>query len=443
MSIFSALNAGASGLGVSGAYLSTVGDNIANINTTGYKQSRATFADFMPQDVFGLAGGGQIGTGAAVNSVTTVFGQGTLEATGSATDMAISGNGFFIVSDGQQNLYTRNGEFGLDDEGYLVNQNGLNVQGYSATNGEITKGVGDLQVDTSSLPGTASSTVVVSAALSADEDVSDDLSALDFYGTGTGTSTLTEASDAADFTTSITTYDSLGVGHDVTILFERTGDSTWSYRAVTDASEVYDASGNAYATEADFPFEMASGTVTFDTDGQLTAVTQTSTTGYTFQGTTEPSLTFDFGLDTAGSPTDGALTMAGEESAVSAISQDGNSTGSLSSIAVQSDGSILGSYSNGEQVTLGQVALASFAAESGLDRVGGTLFTATQAAGAPLIGPAGTGSLGTISGYALEKSNVELEDQFVAMITAQRSYQASSRVISTVNDTLGSLLQIV
>lgn len=443
MSIFSALNSGASGLGVSSEYLATVGDNIANINTTGYKQTRISFADFMPQDVFGLGGGGQIGTGAVVNTVSTVFGQGTLESTGSATDMAISGNGFFVVSDGSQQLYTRNGEFGLDADGYLVSQGGLNVQGYTATNGSLSKTVGDIQIDTDSLPGTPTSTVVINAALSADEDVSDDLSVLDFFGTGAGSSTLTEAGDAADFTTSITTYDSLGVAHDVTLLFERTGDSTWSYRAVTDASEVYDSTGTAYTTETDYPFEMASGSLTFDTDGVLTAVTQTSTTGYTFQGAAEPELTFDFGLDTTGAATDGALTMAGESSAITAISQDGSSTGTLSSLSVDSDGTILGSYSNGDQVTLGQVALASFAAAGGLERVGGTLFAATKAAGAPVIGAAGSGALGNISGYALEKSNVELEDQFVAMITAQRSYQASSRVISTVNDTLGSLLQIV
>lgn len=443
MSLFTTLHTGASGLGVSSTFLSVVGDNIANINTTGYKQSRATFADFLPQDVFGLNGSNQVGTGAGTAGVATLFGQGTLEATDSSTDMAINGNGFFIVKSGTESYYTRSGAFGVDDSGYLVNDAGMKLQGYSAQAGSISAALGDIKINTAGMAGSATSTISLDATLSADEDVADDLSALDFYGTGTGASTLTDAADAADFSTSVTVYDSLGVGHDVTVLFERTSDTDWSWRAVTDASAVYDSTGAQYSTTENTAFEMATGTISFDTDGNPTAFTQTDTAGYTFLGTATPAIAFDFGIDTTGTATDGNLRMVGETSAVSSIAQDGYSAGSLSAIEVDIEGTITGSYTNGEQITLGQVALATFDSTAGLERVGGTLFEATTAAGDPAVGIAGTGGRGTIAGNALEQSNVELEDQFVSMITAQRTYQANSKVISTVNETLANLLQIL
>lgn len=444
MSLFSTLHTGSSGLGVSSTYLSVIGDNIANINTTGYKQTRASFADYMPQDVFGLAGTGQIGTGATTNIVATLFGQGTLQDTDSATDLAISGNGFFVVSSGNQDYYTRNGTFGIDESGYLVDASGLRVQGYGADAGSLSSVVGDVQIDTSNVAGTATTSIVVDAMLNAEEDYSDnDLPAIDFYGTGTGANTIAEAAEVADFSTSVTIYDSEGVGHDCTIFFERTNGTDWSWRAVTDASEVYDSSSTAYSTEEGYGFELATGTVSFDSEGSISAFTQTDTTGYTFLNAATMSVTFDFGMDSTGALTDGNLSTGDTVSTLTSISQDGSAPGSLNSIAVGNDGTVVGSYTNGEEVTLGQVVLATFASTAGLERVGGTLFSATSAAGDPSIGIAGTGARGTISGYALEQSNVELEDQFVAMITAQRTYQANSKIISTVNDTLQGLLQII
>lgn len=444
MSLFTTLHTGASGLGVSSTYLSVVGDNIANINTVGFKQGRANFADSLPQDAFGLAGGGKVGTGAQVQTVSTIFGQGTLQVTDSATDMAISGNGFFVVSDGQTRYYTRNGTFTMDEQGYLVDGLGNRVQGYGAVDGVLTSDLDDLRLDTAAIAGQATTTVELSAILNAAEDVDDNLSALDFFGTGTGTTTMGDAVDAADFTTSVTVYDSLGVGHDVTVLFERTSDSTWTWRAVTDASEVYDAStGTAYSADEGYVFELASGTVSFDTSGTLSGFSQTNTTGYTFLGSSEPSLSFDFGLDASGEVTNGSLTMTGEESSVSSISQDGYPSGALSDISVASDGSITGSYTNGVQLVLGQVALALFDGLAGLERLGSSLFAATRASGDPSIGVPGTGGRGSVAGYALEQSNVELEAQFVSMITAQRTYQANSRVISTVDETLSNLLQLM
>ncbi len=446
MSLFSAMNTGSAGLGVSTTWMSVIGDNIANINSTGYKGGRASFADFMPQHVFGTAGGGQIGGGAATSQVQTLFGQGSLESSSNALDMAIVGAGFFVVNDGDQSFYTRSGNFGFDEQGYVTNANGMRVQGYSGSADGVSAVLGDLQIPTKGIPGTATDTVIIEANLSGDEDVGTDLAALDFYGTGTGTSTLDDAGEAADFTTSTTIYDSLGVGHDVTILFERSGANDWSWRAVGDASEVYDSTGAPFATASGSAFELSSGTLTFDTAGVLTAVTQTdtsATTAWNYLGSSTPAITFDFGLDTTGATTDGSAVMGGGASALVALDQNGSMTGELSSLSVKEDGTVVGSYTNGEQLDVGRVGIATFGSEGGLERVGNALFRATPEAGDPAIGVAGTGGRGTIAGNALEKSNVNLEEEFVSMITAQRSYQANSKVISTANDTLQTLLQLI
>lgn len=446
MSLFSTMNVGASGLGVSSTWMNVIGDNIANLNTTGYKQGRASFADFLPQHVFGVGGGGVVGAGAVNNTVATLMGQGALETTSSSLDMAINGNGFFAVSDGRDTFYTRAGEFGVDDSGYIVNAAGLRVQGYSGDAGVLAAGYGDMQIPTSGLAAEATTEITLEANLSAETEIGAELAALDFYGTGAGTSTLLEAGAAADFSTSATVYDSRGVGHDVTILFERTGTNDWSYRAVCDASEAYDSTGTAYASESGSAFELASGSVTFDADGNVSGFSQadtSATTAWTFAGSETPELSFDFGMDSAGATTDGVLTMTGTESTVTAIAQDGNMAGQLTGVSVGADGTITGAYDNGESLAIGKVAIAMFKAPDQMERIGSSLYRATPGAGDAAISAAGTGGRGSIAGNALEKSNVNLEDQFVQMITAQRSYQASSRVISTANDTLQQLLQLV
>jgi len=443
MSLFSTLNVGASGLGAASVGLGIAGDNIANIGTTGYKQTRATFADFMPQDVFGMAGTGRVGTGVATNRVSTLFGQGTLEGSDSAMDMAISGRGFFMVNGPTQSFYTRNGEFYVDTEGFVTTANGLRLQGYPAQGGTLSPSLGDIQLSTGTLPGQATSEITLDAVLAADTTVGTGLAALDFYGTGTGANTIADAASAAAYSTSMTVYDSLGVSHNVTVAFERSGANDWSWRAVTDASAVYDAAGAPYSATAGDAFEIASGTLTFDTDGNLTAVTQADTAGWTFQGASAQTITMDFGLDAAGTATEGSMRMSGNESAVSGLVQDGMGSGELSGVTVGDDGTITGTYTNGEELTLGQVALATFKADSGLVRQGGTLFAASVYSGEPAVGVAGTGGRGALSGNALERSNVELEDQFVAMITNQRAYQANAKVISAADQSLQVLVNLI
>lgn len=445
LSLFSTLNTAASGLGVSSSSLSVIGDNIANMNTTGFKSTRSEFADYLPQDVFGLAGPSQLGKGAGVNNLQTMFGQGALDTSQNPLDMAISGDGFFVVSDGVADMYTRAGEFYLDDQGYVVTAQGANLQGYNVdATGTLGKTMGDLQLDLDPVQPAATTTITLTATLDADTAVTGGVGALVLDGTAAA-DTLEDAANAADFATSVTTYDSLGVAHEVTVLWEYAGANTWNWYAVVDAGEL-DSAALAGAGVAGNAFEIANGTATFDGAGQLNAFTETQTSAtdpWAFNGANANDINFLMGLDTAGVATDGRVRMLAGTSAVSGIAQDGYPPGDLVGLSTETDGTITGRYSNGQEYVMGQVVVARFAANAELERIGNTLFRETIGSGNPAIGVAGTGGRGVVAGNSLEQSNVDLEAEFVNMITSQRSYQANARMIDTANSTLQELVQLV
>ena len=453
MSLFSTMNTAASGLGVSSTSLSVIGDNIANLNTTGYKGSRAQFADYLPNNVVGLAGPSTIGTGAGLNAVTSIFGQGSIEDSDNALDMAISGNGFFVVSDGVADYYSRAGQFYLDDEGSVVNAQGLNVQGTNATDGTLGATVEDLQVQMDPISPNSTSEIILTAILSSEavDAVTDGgpVGVRDAAGEFDGnTTTLETVADEGDFATSMTIYDTLGQAHEVTVVFEREDSSTgdWSYYAFVDGGEVDTSSGGTLGTDG-MAFKISEGSLTFDsTTGDLSSFSQTDTStssAWNFVGSTSIEPTLAFGIDGSGTTNDGRVRMLGGDSAVSAVSQDGYPTGDLTSLSVDTEGVITGVYSSGQEITLGAVALASFDAQTELAKVGNTLFRATVGSGDAAIGSPGTGSRGSVVGYALEKSNVDLEGEFVDMISSQRSYQANARMINSANDTLQELVNLV
>jgi flagellar hook protein FlgE len=441
MSLLNNLNTASSGLGVSSTSMSVIGDNIANINTVGFKGSEASFADLLPNQVGGLAGISSIGTGAATNTISTVFGQGSLESSSNALDMAISGDGFFMVEGDDGTFFTRAGQFYLDDAGFITTATGLRLQGYTGQGSSVGGTLGDLQVGTAPLSQSMTTQLSVEANLdSSSEFDTTPIADGDFTMDGTG-DTVNDVAAAADFTTSMTVYDSLGESHEVTLVFEKTAENEWDWHAIVDGGELSAGYDDGTA------FEISSGTLSFDSDGQLTGFTQSNAndfgTPWSFSGAEQTDFAFNFGLDASGDDTEGGITQNASDSAVTSVSQDGYSTGTLTSVEVDTDGTIYGTYTNGQEIALGQVALADFAAPSGLNRVGGSLFAATAASGDPAIGTAGTGGRGDIFGSAVEGSNVELEDQFVKMITAQRSYQANSRVFSANSDLLQELVNLV
>lgn len=450
MSLFSTLNAGATGLGATSRRLEVIGDNISNLNTTGFKSGRVQFGDVLPQYMGGLGGRYQVGRGVAVNTVNHNFSQGSLQGTSSALDVALGGKGFFAVRDGDRTLYTRDGSFQVDDQSFMVNGLGQRVQGYQAVNGQLTSTVGDISLEVGPLPQRATTEIALDMVLDARAEYTDasgtvttPFAALSKDGSATA-ATLQEMSAAADYATSSTVYDSLGNPHEVTLFFERTDAGEFTYSAVIDGGEVdFDGDGVADGG-AGRGLEIASGTLTFDTDGELSGFTQTATaTTWSWPGADAFAPDLRVGLDGAGAEVDGSVSLAGTTATTTAIRQDGYAPSYLVNLGVDDAGVVTAQYDNGESRVLAQLAVAMFDSEQGLERVGGNLWDATEMSGEAALGVAGAGGRGATTGYALEGSNVNLEDQFVDMIGAQRTYQANSGVVRATDTVLQVLVSLV
>ncbi len=424
MSLFNALNTGITGLGTNGLTMSVIGDNISNLNTVGFKGSTAEFQDLILQRLGG--GRGQLGNGSFTQKVSQVFGQGSLENSSLVSDMAIDGKGFFVVANDEGRFYTRAGQFRQDTDGFLTTFNGYRLQGHGIdSSGALTSAIGDLQIPNDPIAGTATSEVTVEANLSSEAALTT---------IPPVTATVQELTDAATFTTSTTVTDSLGATHDVTLAFFKTGTNAWSYQAVVDPTETGGAS-------TDPAVVLSNGTLTF-TDGVIDSTSSQTDFAVTFTGASAQTISFDFGVSAVAGD-DGALTQFAAASNAQVISHDGVASGSLVNWDVGQDGTVTGIYSNGETRTLGQVVLANFRAEGNLERVGHNMWSETRESGQAVVGAAATGGRGVVHGFALEMSNVDLESQFVRMIQGQKGYQASARVVSSVDDLLQELMQMV
>lgn len=416
-SLFSAI----SGMRLHQTFMDVVGNNIANVNTTGYKASRITFEDLISQNFRAPSGPtattggvdpGQIGLGAKVAGTSTITAAGSLQATQSPTDLAIQGDGYFMLSDGQGGtLYTRDGSFGVGANGSLTNANGLEVLGWNAdpTTGLINAN-GPTQPITipvgSQLAAQASTAVSVSGNLDQRLDA-----------------TAASAS-AKQVQTSMTIYDSLGQAHQVTLTFTKTSNSsnTWSWAASsTEAGVTVSGSGT-------MGFNAATGAYT-DTNGSAPDGTLSLSLN---DGATSPqtvNLTF------------GGLTQLAAASQVNGTT-DGQAPGALSGVNVDNTGTVTGVYSNGQKRVLGQVTLATFSNPAGLIRQGGNNFSASTAAGPAVVGAASSGGRGQINSGYLEMSNVDLTQEFSDMILAERGFQASSHVITVSDQMLQDLVNI-
>ena len=440
MSLFSTLSTASSGLSMAGTKLAVIGDNIANINTIGFKGARAQFADLVARDSMGLSGPTQIGTGGATDTVTQLFGQGSITESANALDLAISGNGFFMLKDPSEQgaLYTRDGQFYMDEGGYIVSASGARLQGFNAEDNQLSTIVTDIQVDRAALQQAQTTELDLTATLSTEADFSTTPILSGSFTLDGNNDSIDDVAAASDFATSITVYDSLGGPHSVTICFERQSSSDWGWTAVVDGGEVGESDGLA--------FEISSGSLTFDGDGELTSFTQVNTSTsspWNFTGAEDQDIEFNFGIDGSGVENDGDVRAISGPSAITAVIQDGYGSGDLIQMTVDENGNVRGTYTNGEDILLGQVALSEFPSYQGLKRVGRNLYQSTQLAGDPAVGTPGTGTRGNLISFALEQANVDLEDQFVDMIQSQRTYQANARVITTTDGTLQELVQLL
>jgi flagellar hook protein FlgE len=391
-----------SGLTAASQALSVISDNLANLNTVGFKESTASFSDLFYQ-AFGTNGADnpiQVGEGVAVNAVTPNFSSGTLEATGVPTDAAISGSGFFVTQDNGVSEFTRAGNFTVDSQGNLMTQNGASVMGYPAVNGVISPSqtLAPLQINQGQLiPALATTSIQSQTNLNASAAVGD------------------------TFSTPITVFDSLGNSHVLTNQFTKTGSNAWSYQITLPAADT----GGTGA-----PTVVATGNLTFNGDGTLATpaapVTGIAITGLA-DGASNMSVTWNF-KDAAGNS---LMTQSASPSATATTFQNGYGVGTLTDYTINSDGTIEGSFSNNQTLALGQIALANFSNPQGLQAVGQNSYLATLSSGAAVIGVAGNGGRGTITGGSLEQSNVDIATEFSNMIITQRGYQANARVVTT------------
>jgi flagellar hook protein FlgE len=405
---------GLSGLSAAATNLDVIGNNVANVNTVGFKQSDAHFADVYAS-ASGSVGQNAAGIGTRVSAVAQSFAQGSLTSTSNPLDLAINGSGFFRLSDAGATEYSRNGQFQLDKSGYIVNDAGARLTGYPAGPNGILPTASPVDLQISQADVTPQSTAKVTATVQLDSSSAPIAAAFD----PTDSSTY-------EFPTSTSIYDSLGNSHALGMYFapagpNASGENTWKVYATLDGTAVS---------------ASAVGTVTFGTDGLV----DTSSTTLPFSmsaavggGAATP---LAFTLDLTGS------TQFGTQSGVNQITQDGFTSGRLSSYSVSDDGTILGRYSNGQTKPLAQVALANFTAPEGLASLGNNVWAESSKSGPPLIGAPNTASLGALQSGTVEESNVDLTAQLVDMITAQRNYQANAQTIKTEDALMQTLVNL-
>ncbi len=379
------LYAGISGLRSHQTMLDVTGNNIANVNTTGFKASAVQFQTSLSQIVQNSrvaqadAGGtnpAQVGLGVQVAGIRTNFAQGSTQATGVPTDLMIAGDGFFVVRSGAETLYTRNGSFGFDSAGRMVTADGALVQGWAAQNGQIATGgpLSDISLPVGATsPATATTTARVAGNLPSDAAVGESL--------------------ARD----ITVHDAEGTASLLSLTFTRTA-TGWD---VTDGT--------------------ATTSLTF-TDGELTGPASLTAGG----------VTVDLS-DVTGYADLRTVAIAG---------QNGRAAGSLLSYSISADGSLIGAFSNGASEVLAQLALASFDNPEGLEKAGASQYRSGANSGDPAVGPAGADGIGSLVSGALEMSNVDLSQEFTNLIVAQRGFQANARIITTSDEVLQELTNL-
>ncbi len=397
-----------SGLNAASADLGVTANNVANVNTTGFKMSRAQFSEVFAVGTQSVSSSAA-GSGVRLSAIAQQFTQGNIDFTDNALDLAIGGEGFFVVSDNGARSYTRAGAFGVDNQGYVTNAEGARLQAYPyAGSGLFNTGTPvDLQLEVGANPPAATTRASFGINLPANAPPP--------------ANPTFDAADPSSFnhTTSVTVYDSLGAAHTATVYF------------------IKDAVPNTWNTEIQIDGNAVSGAtpVVFNPDGTL----QSPAGGLMPLGAYTPSTgaaDIVMGLDFA------TASQFGDAFGVNSLSQDGFTTGRLTGVSVDAEGIVFARFTNGQSTSLGKLALANFVNPQGLQQLGDTAWGESFQSGDALLGEAGTASFGNIQSGALEASNVDLTAQLVQMITAQRNFQANAQAISTADTITQTVINI-
>jgi flagellar hook protein FlgE len=470
MSLSSSLFSGISGLSTLGNAMQIIGDNIANVNTVGFKGSSFTFQDLLSQSVATLSGTSQVGRGTALGEITASFEQGSFESTGNTTDLAIGGQGFFVLKEAGtlNNFYSRAGNFSFDQNGYLTNPEGYIVQGWALdANGNDAGSITDIAMSSFTSPPSATDNIEVIVNL--DSDGSDNSTGTDdsLAGAWDGTGTTPIAESAYEYLTTLRVYDSLGSTHDVTLYFDKAATPS-AYEFIVTCNPSEDLRTGVDPAIDSWAGLLGRGVVDYDSSGSMTDVdfwqinpatgasvaqdeaTDLSNGYFTFDGvffTNADIQTIELDLGTRWNGSTWANSSLSTSQYASAStttfqSANGYGAGDLEGVNVDVDGVITGSYSNGQLIPLYRVGLAKFQNELGLFKEGGNLYSETRESGSAITNRPGTNGLGSIAPNALEQSNVDIANELVKMITTQRGFQANSKIITVTDQMLAELINI-
>ncbi len=415
--MFPGFSAALSALTADTTAIDVSGNNLANLNTPGFKASQVEFSDLMSQSLGSALNPAQVGMGVGPLQTNTNYIQGGITTTGGPTDVAIEGNGFFVLQDSSgQTLYTRDGSFQLDSSGNLVTATGQNVQGWTAVNGVVNPNgaVSNLSVPTGALiPGTTTTTMSLNVNLDAGSPTS-----------GTGST----------FSAPIQVYDSLGASHTLTVNYTKTATNSWGYTVTIPSSDLSKGGKTTLAT----------GTLTFDSNGNLTSpAAGAGPTAIAVSGLSDGAADMNINWNMFDANGNSNITQLSDTSALEGVSQDGAAPGQISNVSLQNGGLLVATYSNGQQVTVGQLAMANIQNPSSLISVGENNLK-TSAATAPVtVGAANSGGLGQVLGGSIEGSTADMATEFTNLLTYERSYQAAARVITTGDQMLQDTLNLI
>lgn len=425
MGILRSMNIGISGLKAAGGGMSVIGDNLANAATTGFKSSRAEFQDVLATSLKGIDGGDQFGAGTKLAHIKTLFSQGDIARTDSVTDLAINGDGFFVIEADFGRGFTRDGSLHFDAEGNLVNPDNFKVLGFEANpeTGKVTNKLGPIKLGTTTIPAKSTKKIDVSMNLDTREPVKQ--------------FDINRPDDTSSYSNSITVYDNIGTARVLTMYFNKTANNTWEYH-VTAGSDDVDGAEKGVLTE------MASGVLQFTPEGLLQEE-QVGSNSFNFNkgAKQDQQIEFNFG-ETLAEGGDGykASTQYGSKTAISKHFQDGFAAGALASLSFNDNGILSAVYDNGEQRDISQIAIGKFENNEGLFKVGKNLMKESRSSGQAAIGKPREQGRGNVLSKSIELSTTDIANEFVGLMTQQRNFQANAKAIQTADQMLNEVLNI-
>jgi flagellar hook protein FlgE len=418
MRLESALYASREGISAHGSAISVVGDNIANANTTGFKESRVEFTDLLSDGIGGGDPGvGPSGDGVKVSKVRPVLDTGVLEATGRVLDAAIDGNGYFMVGEAGNPQYARAGAFVMAGDGTLQTGDGLNVLGFGPGGSALTS-LNLLNITTTAVPTTSAN---VFGNLDSSAEISAPL---------TGATTIGQIGRQANFLAGVTTYDSLGNDRNLTLAFYKTAPNSWTVQGYADGADI--AGGTAGT-----PVLLGSQTLTFQNNGLMNEAAQAAATLNLQPAFADGAAAGNITINLS------QFSQYSGSSQITSLTQNGQGAGSIDKYEFREDGGLFAQLDTGQSVLVGTVKLADFANRDGLVRAGSSTFTAGDESGTRSVGSPGEGVFGKLKGGVLERSTVDLADQFVDLVVFQRGYQASSQTLQAASRLLEQTISLI